>query len=418
VRGIIRWLIGLGTKDGIDLKQYRTGALTNITFVVLGVIAFGAGFGVHLLAGDILAAMISIAYGVTYLVGIGVHALGKQDVARYMLVFLASAHYITICVLMGPQSGVEIYGLAFATSPFLLFARDERKSLVVSLMVLTGALLLGQFLMYAYGPLGATQQESLLSSRIFAFSAMALYSGGVIGYYRMAVHRAENDLLLEKGRTEDLLANILPAPISARLKRQESPIADRLEAVTVMFADLARFTRFANRNPPSLVVKLLDEIFCHFDELADNFQLEKIKTIGDAYMVAGGLPGGSHDAVVAVAAMAIELHNYIRLIAARENDEIGLRVGIHVGPVVAGVIWKRKFTYDLWGDAVNLASRLQEAAPEGRILISAHTRQLLEGHFAFESGGIVNLRGIGPVETYFLIGPVETTQKIQASSML
>lgn len=416
VRGVIRGLIGLGVKDGIDHKQYRAGALTNITYAVLGVIAFGAGFGVHYRAGDFTAAIISIVYGVLYLVGMGVHAFGWHDAARYMLVFLASIHYITICVLMGPHSGVEIYGLAFVSSPFLLFARDERKALVGSLIVLISAMVLGQFLMHAYGPLGLSPQEDLLGSRLFAFIAMSLYSGGVIAYYRRAVHHAEDELLVEKGRSEDLLANILPAHILARLKLEESPIADRLEEVTVMFADLAGFTQFSNRNPPSDVVKLLDEIFCHFDALSDNFHLEKIKTIGDAYMVAGGLPGGRQNSVVNVAVMAIELHKYIRMIATRENIEIGLRIGIHVGPVVAGVIGKRKFTYDLWGDAVNLTSRLQEAAPEGRILISAHAKKLLEGHFAFESGGIVNLRGIGPVETYFLLGAAETTEKIQAST--
>lgn len=409
-----RWLLELGVRGEIDQQRFRTGALTNITFVILAGIAFGASVGVHFPAGDVTAGLISLLFGVLYFVGLGMQARGWHTAARYLLVLLASLHYITICLVMGPQSGVGIYGIAFATSPFLLFAREEKRQLAISFVSLGVALLVGQYLMYAYGPLGSTPEHSLVVSRIFAFTAMVLYSGAIIGYYKMAVHRAEDDLLAEKGRSEDLLANILPEPISARLKKLENPIADRLDEVTVMFADLSGFTNFASRNPPSEVVKLLNEIFCGFDELADHHHLEKIKTIGDAYMVAGGLPGCSADATAKVAAMALDLFTYVSSVRTGDGGNFGLRVGIHVGPAVAGVIGRRKFTYDLWGDTVNLASRLQEAAPVGRILVSAETRKALDGRFNFEPRGVLDIRGIGPIETHYLLGVAESVRPMQA----
>lgn len=409
-----RWLLELGVRGEVDQQRFRTGALTNITLVTLAGIAFGAGGWVHFPAGDVTAGLISLLFGVLYFVGLGMQAQGWHTAARYLLVLLASLHYITICLVMGPQSGVGIYGIAFATSPFLLFAREEKRQLAVSFASLGIALLVGQYLMYAYGPLGSTPEYSLVASRIFAFTAMVLYSGAIIGYYKMAVHRAEDDLLAEKGRSEDLLANILPEPISARLKKLENPIADRLDEVTVMFADLSGFTNFASRNPPSEVVKLLNEIFCGFDELADKYHLEKIKTIGDAYMIAGGLPGCPAGATAKVAAMALDLFAYVSSVRTGDGGGFGLRVGIHVGPVVAGVIGRRKFTYDLWGDTVNLASRLQEAAPVGRILVSAQARKALDGQFKFEPQSVVDIRGIGPIETHYLLGVAEPVQAMQA----
>lgn len=406
MRKLITWFIGLGASGEINQYRFRTGALTNITFLVLSVISFGAVFIVHLPVGDRLAGLVSAVFGVCYLTGIGVQARGWHMGARAWLVLLVSLHYVTICTVMGPYAGVEIYGLAFAGSPFLLFARKERMELFASLAVLAMALIVGQLLMYSVGPLGTVSDHSFAASRIFAFMAMAVYLGAVIGYYRMAVHRAEDNLLIEKGRTEDLLANILPEPISARLKRLENPIADRFEEVTVMFADLAGFTNFANRNPASEVVRLLNEIFCAFDEMADHYRLEKIKTIGDAYMIAAGLPGGTQDAAAA-AEMAQRMQQLINVIQKRDHYDIGLRVGIHVGSAVAGVIGKRKFTYDLWGDTVNLASRLQEAAPVGKVLVSAQARERLDGRFAFEPGGIMDIRGIGRVGTFFLLGAAD-----------
>lgn len=404
----------LGVRGEVDQQKYRTCVLKNITFILLAGIAFGSGLILHFPAGDMLAGLTSLLFGALYFAGLAMQGRGWHDAAGNLLVLLAALHYITICLVMGPQSGVGIYGIAFATAPFLLFARKEKTRLAGSIIFLFVAVLVGQYLMYAYGPLGSTPENGFVASQIFALTAMVLYSGAVIGYYNMAVHRAEDNLMTEKGRSEDLLANILPEPISARLKNLENPIADRLDEVTVMFADLAGFTHFANRKPPSEVVKLLNEIFCGFDELADGYHLEKIKTIGDAYMVAGGLPGGSTDATAKVAAMALDILTHVSSVRTGEGGNFGLRAGIHIGPAVAGVIGKRKFTYDLWGDTVNLACRLQEAAPIGRILVSAQVRKALDGRFNFDAAGVVDIRGIGQVEAWYLLGAVNSAPFMQA----
>jgi adenylate cyclase len=208
----------------------------------------------------------------------------------------------------------------------------------------------------------------------------------------------------EQEKSEKLLLNILPKAIAERLKQGESTIADSFSDVTVMFADLVGFTKLSARLTPTELVGLLNNIFSNFDQLAEQYDLEKIKTIGDAYMVVGGLPTPRDDHAEAIAEMALEMQSKIGEVATIEQEHLQMRMGIHTGPVEAGVIGTKKFTYDLWGDTVNTASRMESQGIPGRIQVTATTYQCLKDKYIFEERGPIDVKGKGEMITYLLVG--------------
>lgn len=208
----------------------------------------------------------------------------------------------------------------------------------------------------------------------------------------------------EQQKSESLLLNILPAPIAERLKRGETTIVDRLAEVTVLFADLVDFTALAAELDSVAVVRLLDDLFSTFDELARAQGLEKIKTIGDAYMVVGGVPTPRPDHAEAVAELALNMMAHVRRNFAGQPGPLQLRIGLHTGPVIAGVIGRHKFNYDLWGDTVNTASRMESLSLPGRIQVTAATRDRLADRYTFEPRGEIEVKGKGRVTTWFLTG--------------
>jgi len=221
------------------------------------------------------------------------------------------------------------------------------------------------------------------------------------------VGKTNESLLLldaERAKSDSLIRNMLPAAISDRLKAGQHPIADRLDGVSVLFIDIVNFTSFAMRRDPGVVVSLLDELFGRFDELAEQHGLEKIKTIGDAYMVCGGLDSDRQAGAEAIATFALDVTDLLPKLRAERGHDVSLRMGMHVGPVVAGVIGKRKYSYDIWGNTVNVAARLQPACEPGHILVSADLRDLLVEKFVFVDAGKTELRGHAAVVTYDLVG--------------
>jgi class 3 adenylate cyclase len=202
----------------------------------------------------------------------------------------------------------------------------------------------------------------------------------------------------ERARSDRLLYNMLPGPIAERLKRHPGAIADGFERVTVLFADIVGFTPLSEKMSPPEVVALLNEVFSTFDALAGRHGLEKIKTIGDAYMVVGGLPRPQGDHAALVARMALDMQA-----AAAGIPGIQLRIGVHTG--VAGVIGTAKYSYDLWGDTVNTASRMESHGLAGRVHISDASREALGAAWKIEERGVIEVKGKGPMKTYWLVGP-------------
>jgi class 3 adenylate cyclase len=212
---------------------------------------------------------------------------------------------------------------------------------------------------------------------------------------------AHRELTAEQALSERLLLNILPAPIATRLKNDERLIADAFDDVTVLFADIVNFSVFAATTPPEQVVAMLNEIFSDFDDLADKRGLEKIKTIGDAYMVVGGVPVPRPDHAAAVADMAIAMLDAVGRRSAGPHP-LSIRIGINSGSVVAGVIGTTKFSYDLWGDTVNTASRMESHGIVGKIQVTAETYSRLKDEFEFDIRENVSVKGKGVMTTYLL----------------
>lgn len=219
--------------------------------------------------------------------------------------------------------------------------------------------------------------------------------------------RAEMALRFEKEKSERLLLNILPKEIADRLKESRDAIAENFSEVTILFADVVGFTPLSARLQPIELVNLLNEMFSTFDQLADQYGLEKIKTIGDAYMVAGGLPVPREDHAEAVAEMALDMQQAIEQLRLRKGESFQIRIGINTGQVVAGVIGTKKFSYDLWGDTVNVASRMESSGVPGKIQVTTSTYEKLRHQYVLEARGTVTIKGKGDMITYWLAGRKE-----------
>ena len=219
----------------------------------------------------------------------------------------------------------------------------------------------------------------------------------------LRVEERTSDLRREQEKSEALLLNILPEAIAKQLKQDTQAIAEHFESVTILFSDIVGFTALSARMTPIDLVSCLNELFSCFDRLAEKHGLEKIKTIGDAYMVVGGLPVPQADRTAAMAAMALDMQRVMQQFRLNNQESIQIRIGIHTGPVVAGVIGVRKFSYDLWGDTVNVASRMESSGEPGKIQVSDEVYRLLKDSYQFAELGIISVKGKGEMKTYWLL---------------
>ncbi|MBT8590185.1 response regulator [Polynucleobacter paneuropaeus] len=217
----------------------------------------------------------------------------------------------------------------------------------------------------------------------------------------------EKQLLeVEQMKTEKLMLNILPRPIAERLKRGEKNISGSYPDVSILFSDLVGFTKMSSQVSATDLVKLLNDLFTRFDVRAESLGLEKIKTIGDAYMAVGGLPIPRPDHAELCADMALGMFHDLQAFNDQNGSELNMRIGINSGPVVAGVIGFTKFSYDLWGNTVNTASRMESTSPHGRVQVSPSTYEALKTSFNFEDGGLMECKGLGEIRTHLLIDRV------------
>ncbi len=280
----------------------------------------------------------------------------------------------------------------------------------------TNWLIFGLYLVVVFGTLGGEQDpqrtQTYVALTFFLFTMMVVGTG--VGYFvelanrrdflqqRLIDHqrREAEDLRAE---SERLLLNILPEPIAERLKHGEL-IADYFEAATVMFSDMVNFTPLSSTLPPRQIVELLNKAFSTFDQLAEKYGLEKIKTIGDSYMVVGGVPVPRPDHAEALADMALEMQAMMERLRRDGLGNVQLRIGMNSGPVVAGVIGLKKFIYDLWGDTVNSASRMESHGVADRVQCTAATYELLKDRYDFEDRGVIHVKGKGDMHVYLLVG--------------
>jgi adenylate cyclase len=247
------------------------------------------------------------------------------------------------------------------------------------------------------------KENGLLARRLARLDANVREMEAMQDSNSQVLSRLTRELDEERGRSKALLLNILPATIVGRLEAGERVIADRHPEVTVMFSDLVGFTEISSTMEPHVLVTELNQLFSEFDALCEAHEVEKIKTIGDAYMAVGGLPGTRGDHTRAAAEVAVEMLGAVERVNASSGRGWRIRIGIHTGSVVAGVIGTQRFVFDVWGDTVNVASRLEGTSEPNRIHVSEAVANQLRDVLPFESRGTVDLKGKGEMRTYFLV---------------
>jgi class 3 adenylate cyclase len=264
--------------------------------------------------------------------------------------------------------------------------------------------------------LGGVPQNGIPMNTIGAFFALNFVAMSSIIYFLLRYFVLETEkikkqldekhalLVEEQGKSEQLLTNVLPAHIAQRLKGKPGLIADGYADATVMFADIVNFTQLTEQMSPEQMVELLNTIFSWFDSFSEKYGLEKIKTIGDAYMVAGGLTRNHPDYAAKMADMALEMREMVAKHPDLMRHRMSIHIGMATGPVVAGVIGTKRIIYDLWGDTVNIASRLTDEAASGNILVDTTTYKRLRQQYQFEPAGIAHLKGKGDMAAYRLTG--------------
>lgn len=317
------------------------------------------------------------------------------------LVILVYADLFILVSLLGTGTGMQLYYLVGAALVVLFFGTEHIILTTVLGAVATGMVIILQLMApYDTGLLPPTMVfQSFVVSTTVCCGVLLL----IISYALREAARAEAAAEREYERSERLLTNILPSSIAARLKGGSAVIADRYDAASILFADIAGFTASVSDIAPDELLKFLNRVFSDFDQLVERHGLEKIKTTGDAYMVVSGVPAARSDHAQALAQLALDM----RAVASGWRDpqgrDVPIRIGIGSGPVVAGVVGTRKFFYDVWGDAVNVASRMETTGSTGRIQVSQDVYECLKDGFLFESRGEVEVKGKGRMRTWFLL---------------
>jgi class 3 adenylate cyclase len=393
--GVLR--IGARPSDRPEVRVRKESlVLTAVAITVLATLWVAT----YLLLGRPLSAMVPFAYQVitiaslAYFARTGNLAALRATQVSVMLVL----PFVLQWTLGGFANSSAVMVWAFAAPVGALVLYPPRRAVVFFAGYLALALVSGVIdpLLAAHAePMPTIVRESFFVLNIGAVSVVTF---AVLVYFVADRERAQH-------ATDDLLHNVLPDTIADRLKAGEQHIADDHDAVAVVFADVAGFTTLAREAGADNVLAILDSLFSAFDGLAERFGLEKIKTIGDAYMAVAGAPQPRPDHVRAAADMGLAMLDAAQHVSAEVGHDLPVRVGIHAGPAIAGVIGRRKFVYDLWGDAVNVASRMESHGVPGRIQVSDTVAAALSGEYRFEDRGTIDIKGLGSMHTYFLLGP-------------
>jgi len=330
------------------------------------------------------------------------HRLGDNFAAIALVIFLGIGQTYVVWML-GITSDLHVFFLLGGA--MLFFFGIQNWKLFAGMFVYLAALLLfvinfapvDGLLLPTDGRLRDTISSQTMLSVLVIYAAITFYA-------LTLVHSAEVQLEQAHERSEALIGTIMPDAIAERLKASEARIADRIETLSVVFADLVGFTAAGHDLPPEEIVGFLDGLVRTFDALAEQQGVEKIKTIGDSYMAAAGFDGRARDGAVAIGRFALAMLEANAAHAPLGRTKLELRIGIHCGPATAGVIGDTRLSYDVWGGAVNIASRMESHGKAGRIQVSSAFRELTGDAFAFEERGTVEIRGVGETRTYFLTG--------------
>ena len=378
-----------------------------------------------------IAAVVTLFFGIMQIVtGPKILALGLVNVGTaiaFMLIpllhrfgdVIASLTFVTVAFAsltyvgwhIGTDSGLQFYYIVSASLAVLVLGVEHLVMASVVVAIGAGLTIASQFVVP--GDTGIQPRWAVEFGFVLTTISACVMIFATVYYAMREVSRAEAAMEVEYGRSEALLANILPATIAARLKDPaHGVIADRYEDASILFADIAGFTERASHMPPAELVRFLDRLYTTFDRLVDKHGLEKIKTTGDSYMVVSGVPQPRADHVEALAALALDISRAVGDLRDPTGRPVPLRIGMASGPVVAGVVGARRFFYDVWGDAVNVASRMESTDPEGRIQVPQDVYERLRDRFELEERGDVEIKGKGVMRTWYLVGRKPLPDKV------
>lgn len=389
-------------EEAKHIRFFNTGAMVGALFslfIALTISLLARAVIVHSVAALLLSFM--------FAGGMLLNKFQKYTLARLCgALLLYAVIMLNFVYFIGEDYFGQFYIMFVTMAMFLIFPRSE--STLMHCVILLGCVCFTISMLF-YNPLAYlyisefihSGDLSFILSPIPAFILFILFI--VLGYvFRHIWLTTEERLRIERERSEHLLLNVLPFPVAERFKKEQHPIADAFEETTVLFADLVGFTPLANQIPPTELVAMLNTIVSAFDDLTETYSLEKIKTSGDAYMVVAGLPEYRQDHAQAIAAMAIDMCRIVGEWNSKTGHSLQLRIGIDSGAVVAGVIGKKKFIYDVWGEAVNIAARMESQGIPGEIQVSHATYELLKESYILKERGFIHVKGQGPMRVYLL----------------
>lgn len=374
--------------------------------------------------------LISVSYGFLFLIlsfhllmfktfflaflYLGVFVLNNRSMVpvrplSVMAMFIALIHTSTLgLVFLPPSTGLHLWGLII---PFFCIITIDQRDIMWSVLFSTVAGVVLVFLewnKFSYTPPLQVEilEELMPFIRAFTIFTIVLFVSGIFWFYHRNLDKARQALQSSYERSESLLLNIFPTSIANRLKQKTGIIADDVTEASVLFCDLVGFTNIASQQTALQTVQMLNGVFVAFDEAIEARGLEKIKTIGDAYMVASGVPRQRADHASALIHLALDFLQIVDRFNAQNSHNLSLRIGINCGPMTAGVIGKRKFSYDLWGDTVNVASRMESTGIPNRIQVTQSLVDATKGAFQFEPREKIQIKGKGEMQTFLYVRKV------------
>jgi guanylate cyclase len=394
--------IGDDPGDSLEIRLQKR-VLVAVSALVGGLAVLWGG--IYLWYDEPLAAAIPWVYSAAVTASLGVYAVTRRyRWFRFTQLFLIVVLPFLLQLALGGfvnASAVIIWSLLAPLGALAMSGRREARLWFAAYVGLVVAAQLIQPSLDISNNLPIWVVAAFFVMNIVATSGVAFVA---LHYFVGQKDRAFAMLDLEREKSDRLLLNVLPREIAELLKENDETIATRCPAITVLFADVVGFTPLSQGLSPEEVVNLLNDVFSFFDSLVDKYGLEKIRTIGDSYMVASGVPVPRDDHAQALARMALDMTGYVASVDTPSTPPLVFRIGISSGPAVAGVIGKAKFQYDVWGDTVNTASRMESHGVPGRIQLSEATYELVKDDFVVEPRGVVEVKGKGPMETWFLVG--------------
>ena len=397
--------IGIDPKDSDDVRLQKSS-------LVLGSIMFifaGALWGIlYFLFGQPVAGTIPFSYAiVSSLSIIFFHLTRRYRLFLFSQLLLILFLPFLLMVALGgfvKSSGVILWSLI---SPVGALLFDESRYALRWLAAYLGLVIFSGFL--EYRPLASSSLPPSLVTLFFVMNigAVSAIVITLLAYFVREKNRLFGLLRIEQDKSENLLLNILPKNIATRLKRGEELIADNYESVSIMFVDLVDFTPLSATCDPKAMLTFLSDIFSYFDKLIEKYGVAKIETVGDSYVAAAGLPTPRENHAAVVTHLALDIRDYFERGVSLEGQPVRCRIGINSGPIMAGVIERKKISYNVWGDTVNTASRMQSHGVPGQIQVSEFTYQLIKDDFVCEPRGTVNVKGKGDMEVWLVVSAKE-----------